>query len=206
MNYTDIAWDFDGTLADSYPNCIRALREAVESYGYEADEELIRVKMTITIRHAMEYYSEKYGMSVKELSARYHELEGFHPELVHLYPGVKETLKAIQESGRKNHLYTNRGELAVRYLEALGIRQYFDCMVTAEDMEKLKPEPDGMLQLLAQCHAKPEQMLMVGDRSVDIVSAKRAGTDTCFYNTNGIEVPEGTDIVVEHLEDLLLYL
>ena len=24
MKYTDIAWDFDGTLFDSYPNCVRA--------------------------------------------------------------------------------------------------------------------------------------------------------------------------------------
>lgn len=206
MKYTDVAWDFDGTLVNSYPNCIRAFREAVESFGYTADDEIIRKKMTLTIRHAIEYYSEKYELDGEELRARYKELEGFRPDLVHLYPEVAETLKAIKESGRRNHLYTNRNQLALRYLEALGVLEYFDGLITAENIVKLKPEPDGMIRLMEQYQVETRKMLMVGDRAVDIVSAKNAGADGCFYNTNGIEVPEGTDIVVKHLTDLLNYL
>lgn len=206
MKYTDIAWDFDGTLVDSYPNCIRAFKEAVESFGYQADEEIIRERMTLTIRHAIEYYSEKYGLDGEELRVRYKELEGFRPDLVHLYPEVAETLKAIKESGRRNHLYTNRNQMALQYLEALGVLEYFDGLITAENIGKLKPEPDGMIRLMEQYQVEAGKMLMVGDRAVDIVSAKGAGADGCFYNTNGIEVPEGTDIVVEHLMDLLNYL
>lgn len=47
---------------------------------------------------------------------------------------------------------------------------------------------------------------MVGDRAVDIDSAKNAGADACFYNTNGIDVPEGTDFEVKSLGELLAYL
>ena len=206
MRYTDIAWDFDGTLADSYPNCTRAFREALETYGYTADEAEIRLKMSQSIRHARDYYADKYELDGSELHRRYKELEGFRPDAMTLYPGIRETLKAIQDSGRRNHLYTNRNRDAVRYLEAFGILQYFDGLITVENMDKLKPDPDGLLRLCEQFEVSPEKLLMVGDRDVDIRSAKTAGADGCFYNTNGITVPEGVDVIVEEIGELLKYL
>lgn len=206
MKYTDVAWDFDGTLVDTYPNCTRAFREALESYGYTADEAEIRLKMSITIRHAEEFYAEKFGLDRSELHVRYKQLEGFRPEAMVLYPGIVETLKAIKDSGRRNHLYTNRNRDAVRYLEAFGIRQYFDGMYTQENIGRLKPEPDGLHKLCQEYQIKPEQLLMVGDRWVDIQAAKAARADGCFYNTNDIPVPDGVDILVGDIRELIMLL
>ena len=206
MKYTDVAWDFDGTLFDTYPNLVRAFREALEHYGYTASEEEIHQKMSITIRNAVDFYSEKYGLDPVEFRTLHKKLEGFHPELVSTYPGARETLKAIKESGRRNHLYTNRDKGAIKYLEAYDLLQYFDGLVTKEEMCELKPAPGGMIELCSQYGVKPNQMLMVGDRAVDIDSAKNAGTDACFYNTNGIAMPEGTDFEIKNLEDLLVHL
>ena len=206
MRYTDIAWDFDGTLIDSYPNCTRAFREALETYGYTADEAEIRLKLSLSIRHAQKFYAEKYELDGMELYRRYKELEGFRPDAMTLYPGIREVLKAIQDSGRRNHLYTNRNQDAVRYLEAFDIRQYFDGLITAENIGKLKPAPDGLIHLCEQLEVAPEKLLMVGDRDVDIRTAKAAGADGCFYNTNQIEVPEGVDVLVEEIGEILGYL
>ena len=206
MKYTDIAWDFDGTLVDSYPNCTRAFREALETYGYTADEREIRQKMSLSIRHAREYYMEKYNLDGDELHRRYKELEGFRPDAMALYPGIAEVLKAIKDSGRRNHLYTNRNQDAVRYLDAFGILQYFDGLITAENIGQYKPQPDGLYRLCEQYQILPEKLLMVGDRDVDIRAAKAAGADGCFYNTNGIEVPEGVDVIVGDIGEILEYL
>lgn len=206
MKYTDIVWDFDGTLFDSYPNMVRSLREALEYYGFTAPDAEIHEKMTITVGHAVRFYAEKYHLDPEELSTKRKELEGFRPELVTPYPGVTETLKKIKESGRRNHLFTNRGLASVHYLEANDLLQYFDGLITAECLQELKPSPDGLLQLLKQYGCPPEKMLMVGDRVVDIDSAKNAGTKACFYNTNGIAVPEGTDFEIRKPTDLLAHL
>ena len=206
MKYTDVAWDFDGTLFDTYPNLVRAFKEALASYGYTEKESEIREKMSLSIRHAVTFYSGKYGFDPVEFRALHKKLEGFRPDLVPIYPGVKETLKAIKASGRRNHLYTNRNKGAVKYLEANDLLQYFDGLITEEEMRELKPAPGGMIDLCKTYGIEPKQMLMVGDRAVDIDSAKNAGADACFYNTNGIEVPEGTDFVVESLADLMGYL
>lgn len=206
MKYTDIAWDFDGTLFDTYPNLVRAFKETLEHYGYTADETEIRQKMSITIRHAVTFYCEKYGLDPVEFRALHKMIEGFRPELVPMYPGAKETLKTIKESGRRNHLYTNRNKGAVRYLEANDLLQYFDGLMTEEVMCELKPAPGGMFDLCKNYQVNPEQMVMVGDRAVDIDSAKNAGTAACFFNTNGIAVPDGTDFEIEELKDLLKFL
>lgn len=206
MKYTDVAWDFDGTLFDTYPNLVRAFKETLEHYGCTAEENEIRQKMSISIRNAVAFYCEKHGLDPVGFRALHKKIEGFRPDLVPTYPGVKETLKAIKESGRRNHLYTNRNKGAVKYLEAYGLLQYFDGLMTEEEMCELKPAPGGMIDLCKQYQVKPEQMLMVGDRAVDIDSAKNAGTAACFYNTNGIAVPDGTDFEIENLQDLLRYL
>lgn len=203
MKYTDVAWDFDGTLFDTYPNIVRSFREALESYGYTAAEEEIRLKMSVTIRDAVKFYSEKYGLDPLELRARQVEIEGFRPDLVAPYPGVCETLKAVRESGRRNHLFTNRDRGALRYLEVFDILQYFDGLITKENIGEYKPAPNGLYVLFSEYQIEPSKLLMVGDRAVDIDAAKAAGADGCFYNTNGIAVPEGVDILLENMVDLL---
>lgn len=206
MRYTDVAWDFDGTLADSYPNCTRALRETLKSYGHDERDEDLRAQLIITSRHAIRYFAEKYGLDPEELRKHHKSVEGFHPELVIPFPGIPEVLRAIKESGRRNHLYTNRNRDAVRYLDALGLLPYFDGLITGEEMERYKPDPDGMYKLLAQYQVDPDKMLMVGDRALDLEASKAAGGDGCFYNTNGTPVPDSADFVVEDIRELLRYL
>ena len=209
MKYTDIAWDFDGTLIDTYPNTIRIYEEALSSFGWKVPREEIRLNMSISIGHAHKYYAEKYGVECDEIRRRYverRELNGLCLNEMKIYPGVEKTLKAIKESGRRNHLYTNRNRLALRYLEEFNILQYFDGFVTSENIGKSKPAPDGMYVLYHQYGISPEKMLMVGDRAVDIDAAKAAGADACFYNSNKIEVPEGTDFEIKDMEELLQYL
>lgn len=206
MKYTDVAWDFDGTLFDTYPNLVRAFKEALAYYGHTEEDDEIREKMSLSIRHAVAFYSEKYGLDPVEFRALHKKLEGFRPDLVPAYPGVKQTLEAIKASGRRNHLYTNRNKGAVKYLEANDLLKYFDGLMTEEEMRELKPASGGMIDLCKVYGIEPKQMLMVGDRAVDIDSAKNAGADACFYNTNGIEVPAGTDFEVKCLTELMNHL
>ena len=209
MKYTDIAWDFDGTLLDTYPSTIRIYEETLSSFGLKVSREELRLNLSISIGYAHKYYAEKYGMDFDVLRKRFAEQmerNGLCIDEVSVYPGVEKTLKAIKESGRRNHLYTNRNQLALRYLEEFNILQYFDGFVTSENIGKSKPAPDGMYVLFHQYGILPEKMLMVGDRAVDMDAAKAAGADACFYNSNGIAVPEGTDFEIKDMVELLQYL
>ena len=206
MKYTDIAWDFDGTLVDSYPNLTKLMQDALENFGWKEESEEIRKHLVVTLRHAYDFFAEKYGLEPDELSQRFNLLKKAQPEVLPLFPGIEEVLREIKESGRRNHLYTNRKEDAVHYMGELGILHYFDGLMTYEKMADYKPNPDGMFKLLAEYRVEPSKMLMVGDRILDIEASKGAGADGCFFNTNGLPVPECADFVVEDIRDLLRYL
>ena len=155
---------------------------------------------------ADKFFAEKYGIDRAELHKRYKEIEGFRPELVIPFPRIREVLKEIKESGRRNHLYTNRNHSAIQYLEALGLLPYFDGLMTGEEMADYKPNPDGMYKLMEQYQVEPSKMLMVGDRALDLEASKAAGGDGCFYNTNGTSVPDCADFVVDDIRDIMKYL
>lgn len=123
-----------------------------------------------------------------------------------MYSGIEAVLKQIKDSGRRNHLYTNRRQDAVHYLEKLGILHYFEGLMTYEKMTDYKPNPDGMFKLLAEYSIDPSKMLMVGDRDIDLEASKMAGADGCFFNTNNLPVPKCADFVVENIQELLPYL
>ena len=206
MKYTDIAWDFDGTLFDSYPNCVRAFCEMLESYGHQEDPEEVKQKMIVTVRYAREFYGQKYGLDPNEMRLRYMECEGFRPDLVKPYPGAAKVLKVIKDSGRRNFLYTNRGHDALPYLEAYDLMQYFDGYITGVEMEEYKPDPSGAFLMRDRYGIEPGKLLMVGDRDVDFLAVKPAGFDGCFFNSNHTEVPDCADFCINELEDVLAYL
>lgn len=197
MKYTDIAWDFDGTLFDSYPSCVREFSELLKSYGYEESDEAIMDQLVITSRHAKAFFAAKYHLDLGELNRRYKGFSSFRPEEVKPFPGIEEVLKSIKESGRRNHLYTNRDHSAIEYLEHCGLTRYFDGFITGEEMEKLKPDPSGAFLMRDMYHIAPGKLLMVGDRTSDIDSVKPAGFDGCFYNTNNTEIPENADYALD---------
>ena len=137
------------------------MQKALESFGCKEESEEIRKHLVVTLRHARDFFAEKYGLDPDELGQRFNELKEAEPEVLPLFPGVEEVLRQIKESGRRNHLYTKRREDAVHDMEGLGILQYFDGLMTYEKMADYKPNPDGMFKLLAEYRVEPSQMLMV---------------------------------------------
>jgi beta-phosphoglucomutase-like phosphatase (HAD superfamily) len=60
-------------------------------------------------------------------------------------------------------------------LDWLGIRDYFDCIVTANDVEKHKPEPDTFLECARIMDVDPEFCQVFEDGDMGIRAAKTAG-------------------------------
>lgn len=127
-----------------------------------------------------------------------------------LYEHVEETLKYIKKSGEDNKiaLVTNKPEdLTYKILEVLGVKPYFDMVVGQESVKKMKPDPEGILQVLEQFKIPPQQAVMVGDSHVDIEAGKNAGTITCgvTYGLGDREelIKSSPDILINDLAELL---
>ncbi len=89
-------------------------------------------------------------------------------------------LKYLHKRGKKIAIFSNgRSHRIVRELRILGIVDYFDSIVSARDLNTLKPNPSGLKAILHSTRVKPERCLYIGDMVDDIISAKLAHVHSC---------------------------
>jgi len=200
--HTDFAWDFDGTLCDSYPHILRCFRQTLEEAGIHDSDEHILSHITVTVGKAITYYQEHFG-APKEMYRRFHELDE-EPDWQHVtpFPGVLETLQEVRDKGGRNLLYTHRHQSVMRYLDHYGMTPLFSSFVTGEDHCAPKPAPDGLRLLMERAKSAAENLVMVGDRSIDIDAAWNAGAKSCFFNSNGQEIPQHATWHVQDYREL----
>ena len=65
-------------------------------------------------------------------------------------------------------------ESVERQLKTLGIRSWFDAVVTAEDTKRHKPHPDVFLEAARQLDISPHLCRVYEDSDLGIEAAKRA--------------------------------
>ena len=123
--------------------------------------------------------AEQLGVDPAELREAVEEWMYERP-LKHLRPhlrrGTVEFLERARRSGMRLGVFSDYPVQAK--LRALGIDQYFDCMLDATDpaVNAFKPDPKGFLVCAERLGVAPEHVLYVGDRpEVDGEGARRAG-------------------------------
>ena len=131
------------------------------------------------------------------------------PEYEELYP---DTVKCLQVLREKYHLgiIANQIPGAEKRLERMGIRQYFDLIISSAEEGVAKPDPRIFNIALTRAGCKPEQAVMIGDRiDNDIVPAKQMGMKTVwikqgvgrYWNIQGDSETPGYE--VNNLSELL---
>lgn len=205
-----IVFDLDGTLIDSSldltlsVNATRASRglaplpmDTVASYIGNGAEMLIR-------RSLGPDASEDAVWDGLHFFLRYYR----ENMLVHtaLYPGVREALDGWRAKGIAMAVLTNKPERFSRDLLAgLGLQGYFRPVYGGNSFETKKPDPRGLRRIMRERGFPPGRTLMVGDSSVDVLTARNAGV-ACAGVTFGLR-PEDferhpPDFVVDDMRDL----
>jgi pyrophosphatase PpaX len=99
-----------------------------------------------------------------------------HSTLADLHGGIEEVLRFLKERNITMALFTGKGKWTTDItLRAFGLQGYFDLIVTGNDVERHKPDPEGIRQALERFGVQPSQALMVGDSVSDAKAAHAAG-------------------------------
>ena len=108
---------------------------------------------------------------------------------VEMFPGVKEAIKQWHNAGTIITLASSRGNASLtNFVEQMQLGKYISLILGAEDVELAKPNPYPVLKTLKHFNIAPEDTLVVGDMSFDILMGKRAGCHTCAVTYgNGTE-------------------
>lgn len=171
-----VIFDLDGTLADTSRLIFASFNHVAERYTGRtwSDAEILATfgpTEEVAIREIVG--AERAGEAIEEFHRFYSDR---HDGMATEHGGVRETLAFLKEKGVLLALFTGKGKRTTLVtLTALGLADYFQMLVTGDDVENHKPSADGIRKVLAAWSLPPEEVLMVGDSAADVIAARGAG-------------------------------
>ncbi len=191
-------WDFDGMLFDSYPHITTAFLKMMNDYGMQADYASTKKLFEISFGTVF----DKFGTTEEQKKVfRSYEHDFLFEPVAVPFENTVSTLKKIKEKGGRNFLYTHRGESVYYYLKKYGVYDLFDDYVTGEDGFPPKPAPDAVAHIVSKNKLDKSETVMIGDREIDVMSGKNAGTYGCLFSKESVETD--ADFTVEDIKDVL---
>ncbi len=126
-----------------------------------------------------------------------------------LCDGAKDLLHYLKTSNKYTlHIITNGfKDVSLKKIKNSGINDYFDVVVSAEDVKTRKPFPEIFDHALSLANAKKEESIIIGDDFIaDIQGGLNYGIQAIYYNTSGDNINKDNFIEINHLKEVKKYL
>jgi phosphoglycolate phosphatase len=180
-----IAFDLDGTLIDSCRDLADSANELVEELGGRplpeaAIEGMVGGGAALLVRRAL----DAAGLDHRPAAVT-RFLEIYDTRLLNhtrLYAGIADLLSFARRYARLTVLTNKPLAPSERLLEALGIRGQFEQIIGGDGPHGRKPEPEGLLAMMAAAGTTGARTMLVGDSEVDHETARRASARSCLVS------------------------
>lgn len=174
-----VIFDLDGTLVDSMWMWESIDIEFLGKYGYGCPPDLQKAIEGMGFTETAVYFKERFSLplSIEEIKQIWTEMsiDKYRNE-VPLKPGAKEFLTYLRDHGIRTGIATSNGrEMVEAVLESLGVRELFQVVTTACEVNAGKPAPDIYLCVAEKLGVKPEDCMVFEDVPAGILAGKRAG-------------------------------
>jgi phosphoglycolate phosphatase-like HAD superfamily hydrolase len=196
---SNIVWDVDGTLFDTYPAITYALSKSLNRMGKSIALNLIDGLVRQSFQHCVDTLCRRYKVDADVLREQFSRVyRTISPQNQLLIEGVRDMCKCVTMHGGKNVAIIFRDGGSVDRLFAVhNIEPFF---AGVHDVSQ-NDEVDQIAVVLQEHCLKPEETLMIGDRVVSIQAGKAAGCMTCQV---GDEVLAGqVDMYITDYKQLL---
>jgi phosphoglycolate phosphatase len=213
LNGVTVVFDLDGTLVETAPDLVATLNVLLEQEGIAP---LPLAQARDMIGHGAKALIAK-GFAASGAPLEQDRLDAlFERFIVHYlahiadqsaaFPGVFETLDALQAAGAILSVCTNkRTDLSFALLKALELNHYFKSIVGADLAKAPKPDASHLLTAIEAAGGDPARAIMVGDSGSDAGAARAAGTPlilvTFGYTDKPVETL-GADILLDSFDKI----
>lgn len=200
-----VLWDVDGTLLDSAAYHWQSWHDTLALEGFALTWEQFHASFgqrndaVLRTFFGADFPLSEVDRIAEAKETRYRALmrEGG----VTLLPGVGHWLQQLQSEGWRQAVASSAPRLNVEaILEALNIGKYFDAIVSAEDVQRGKPDPQVFLVAAAKVGVAPQQCIVVEDAPAGVEGARRAGMHTIGVLSTQPQLE--ADVVVRRLDEL----
>ena len=177
--YRLIAFDWDGTLADSTSIIASALQSACRDVGEPVpDDVAARYVIGLGLAQALAHVAP--GLALErhpEISARYRHHYLARDPHIPLFEGAASLIEELHDAGYMLAVATGKTRVGLdRSLAAHALRERFHATRCGDEGHP-KPHPDMLLHLMSRLDVQPDRTLMIGDTTHDLELARAAGAD-----------------------------
>lgn len=180
MKFKGVIFDLDGTLLDTIEDITRTLNLVLSRRGYRqySEEEcklMVGDGMEVLVKRAIPEIADN-DRAIQDLIQEYRrEYAITYKERSRPYDGILEVLAELKKVGIKMAVLSNKShEFTVRMTREL-LPVEFDVILGAKPGTPVKPDPTPLHEVLRQLALRPEEVVYVGDTSVDMETARAGG-------------------------------
>ena len=209
--YKLIAFDLDGTVADTLRDLAEAVNHSLASHGLsthpvEAYRQFVGNGVDNLMRVVM---GESYtpGLAA-EIKAGFYAYYADHSlDYTAAYPGIAELLARLSADGFMTAVISNKpDDFVPKILRELYPEHRFTYVSGQRADIPRKPAPDALLRLMEDLDVSPADTLYVGDSNVDVIFAHAAGVKVCGvswgFRGAGELTQAGADMIADTAEGL----
>jgi beta-phosphoglucomutase family hydrolase len=214
-----VIFDFDGVLVDSEQIHHKAFNRVLTKFHYQlssreyydrflglSDEELLRI---VDKERNLSLSNQQFGQLLGEKARLFKEMAATEAGIIE---GVPKFLNMLSDGRIPMAICSGALQPEIEMiLEGAGLRSYFEAIVSAEQVKKGKPDPEGFLLALKLLNKRmhksiqPEDCVVIEDSHWGLEAAKAAGMRAvAITNTYAAEHLKPADKVIAHLNDLTL--
>jgi phosphoglycolate phosphatase len=186
-----LVFDLDGTLIDSAQDLCNSVNATLSQFGrpplpdttiagYIGNGALLLVRRAFAADDGIDPDEETLARGYAFFLDYYREHK---LDYTYAYEGVLAALEALRNvrnqpdvPPRLMAVLTNKPVRPAQAIcEALGLSPYFLNIYGGNSFSTKKPDPEGLLALMREAQAHPDETVMIGDSQVDVQTARNAG-------------------------------
>jgi HAD superfamily hydrolase (TIGR01509 family) len=203
-----VIWDFDGVIFDSAHFKIQAYKQVLQKVGIKMLDKDFYENNGRGAKDALQRICSKYGKDC-DIDKLIKEKEEIYINLINKnispMPGVKKLVENLNKAGYSQAIATSTSKSNLLFmLKKFSLENYFQALVTGEDIILNKPNPEPFLKAALNIGVAPEDCLVIEDSIHGIKAAKQAKMK-CIAVTFARKIKEDLSeatLIVKNLEEV----
>ena len=186
-----VIFDMDGVLIDSEPEYMEMNRRLFSELGIDFENSDFNQYVGMSSFKMWSGIKERYGLmhDVNELieTERRQMFDILSSgKISEPVKGIPELLKELRQNEIVLNVASSSAKINIEYiLNKLDLTNYFNFIVSGEEVKYGKPAPDIFLMVSDKCGIPPEKCLVIEDSSNGVAAAKSAGMKCIGFTNSG---------------------
>lgn len=176
-----VIFDFDYTLGDSTDGIVKSAMFALEKLGEDLkSQEQIKKTIGLSLEETYKVLSGKEDPEKQRLFKKYfiEKADEVMVPSTELYNESLFVLENLKEKGIKTAIVTTKLNSRIKsILEKFSASHLIDVIVGVENVQKVKPHPEGLFLALKELNLEKDEVFYVGDSYIDAQAAENADID-----------------------------